>query len=66
MTKCELSPIDAYSEITFGYDCKASKCAKIAISLNMCQNDTSECDKESENYNKDLSLALEKIGIRVK
>ena len=63
---CELAPIDAYTELTFSYECKISKCAAIADQLNICQEDKSECDPEDANYNPDLAESLSKIGKRVK
>ena len=65
MANCELAPIDAYTELTFGYECKVSKCAAIADQLNICQTDKSGCDEEDPNFNPGLTETLEKIGIRV-
>ena len=65
MSQCELAPIDAYTELTFSYECKVSKCAAIAKELNICQTDKTECDEESDNFNPHLEETLAKIGIRV-
>ena len=65
LEQCELAPIDAYTELTFSYNCKVSKCEAIATELNICQTDKTECDESSDNFNPDLTLTLEKIGIRV-
>ena len=65
LAQCELAPIDAYTELTFAYECKVSKCEAIATELNICQTDNTECDETSDNFNPDLTETLQKIGIRV-
>ena len=65
LEQCELAPIDAYTELTFSYDCKVSKCEAIATELNICQTDKTECDESSDNFNPALNETLAKIGLRV-
>jgi len=65
LAQCELAQIDAYTELTFAYECKVSKCEAIATELNICQTDKTECDESSDNFNPDLTETLEKIGMRV-